>query len=67
MDNILTSNVYLNSLKINCFQSVRLDTEVEAGEIYVLYDKNRDFSNHIQSYTYDTDFVGTNEKTLIFF
>ena len=40
----------------------RLDTGVEVGEIFVGWDKNRDFSNHVQSYVDGTAFVGISEK-----
>ena len=43
MDNVLTSNVYLNDQKNIFLQTGRLDTGVKAGEIRVCWDRNHDF------------------------
>ena len=61
MDNVLNSNVYLNDQTINSSQSGRLDGTVDAGDIGLRWDKNYDFSNHVQIYEDGTDFVSISE------
>ena len=61
MDNVLNSNVYLNDQTINSSQSGRLDNTVDAGDIGLRWDKNYDFSNHVQIYEDGTDFVSISE------
>ena len=49
-----------------CLQTGRLNTQVKAGKIKVYWDRNHDFSNHVQSYIDGTDFVSISENLDIF-
>ena len=47
IDNVFTSNDYLNVQAIDCSQTGRLDAGVDIGEICVCWDKSDDVSNHV--------------------
>ena len=57
VDNVLTSNIYLNDQTVNGSQTGRFDTGVDIREICVHRDKNHDFSNRVQSYADGIDFL----------
>ena len=65
---ILYVLISFNSVMVgfNCSQTGRLDTGVKVGEIRVRWNEIHDFSNCVQSYADDTDFVDISEKLDIF-